>query len=61
MHNFFFEFSDCFKEIETLKNTYYIEIKDNVTTAITPVKKIPLALKPKLEKKLKRMVDLDII
>ena len=59
--NIFFESSDCFKEIETLKNTYYIEIKDNVTTAITPVKKIPLALKPKLEKKLKRLVDLDII
>ena len=28
---------------------------------VTPVRKIPLALKPKLEKGLKRMVDLDII
>ena len=28
---------------------------------VTPVRKIPLALKPKLEKELKCMVDLDII
>ena len=28
---FLSEFSDCFGEIETLKNTYHIEIKDNVT------------------------------
>ena len=28
---------------------------------VTPVRKIPLALKVKLEKQLKRMVDLDII
>ena len=28
---------------------------------VTPVRKIPLALKPKLEKELKRIVDLDII
>ena len=55
------EFSDCFGEIGTLKNTHHIEIKDNVNPAVTPLRKIPLALKPKLEKKLKRMVDLDII
>ena len=56
-----FEFSDCFGEIETLKNTHHIGIKDNVTPVVTPVRKIPLALKPKLEKELKRMVHLDII
>ena len=55
------KFSDCFGEIGTLKNTHHIEIKDNVTTVVTPVRKIPLSLKPKLEKELKRMVDLDII
>ena len=55
------EFSDCFGEIETFKNTHHIEIKDNVSPVVTPVKKIPLALKPKLEKKLKRIVVLDII
>ena len=32
-----------------------------MTPVVTPVRKIPLALKPKLEKELKRMVHLDII
>ena len=50
-----------FGEIGTLKNTHHIEIKDNVTPVITPVRKIPLALKPKLGMELKVMVDLDII
>ena len=54
------EFSDCFGEIGTLKNTHHIEIKDNATLVVTPVRKVPLALKPKLEKELKRMADLDI-
>ena len=58
---FLSEFSDCFGEIGTLKNTHHIEIKDNVTPVVTPVRKMSLALKPKLEKELKRMVDLDII
>ena len=55
------EFSDCFGENGTLKNAHHIEIKHNVTPVVTPVRKIPLALKPKLEKELRRMVDLDII
>ena len=58
---FLFEFSNCFGEIGTLKNTHHIEIKENRTPVVTPVRKIPLALKPKLEKELKCMVDLDII
>ena len=58
---FLSEFSDCFGEIGTLKNIHIIEIKDNVTPVITPVRKIPLALKLKLVKELKRMVHLDII
>ena len=45
----------------TLYNTHHIENEYNVTPVVTPVRKIPLALKPKLEKELKRMVDLDII
>ena len=32
---FLSEFSDCFGEIGTLKNTHHIEIKDNVTDVIT--------------------------
>ena len=40
---FLSEFSDCFGEIGTLKNTHHIEIKDNVTPVVTPVTKIPLA------------------
>ena len=58
---FLFEFSDCFGEIGTLKNAHHIEIKHNVTPVVTPVRKIPLALKHKLEKELRHMVDLDII
>ena len=58
---FFSEFSDCFGETGTLKNTHHIEIKDNVTPVITPVRKIPLSFKSKLEKELRCMVDLDII
>ena len=58
---FFSEFSDCFGELGTLKNTHHIEIKGNVAPVVTPVRKMPLTLKPKLEKELKHMVDLDII
>ena len=58
---FLSEFSGCFGEKGTLKNTHHIEIKDNVTPKVTPVRKVPLPLKPKLEKKLKRMADLDSI
>ena len=47
---FLSEFSDCFGEIGTLKNTHHTEIKDNVTPVVNPAGKIPLALKPKIEK-----------
>ena len=58
---FFLEFHDCFGEIETLNTTHHIEVKHNVKPVVTPVRKVPHALKPKLEKELKRMVNLDII
>ena len=54
------EFSDCSGETVTLKNTHHIEVKDNVTPVVTPVRKISLLLKTNLEKELKCMVDLDI-
>ena len=58
---FLCNFTDCFREIGTLKNTHHIEIKGNVVPVVTPTRKMPLTLKPKLEKELKRMVGLDII
>ena len=56
-----FEFFYCFGEIGTLKNTHQIEIKDNVTPLVTSIRKIPLALKPKLKKEIKSLADLNII
>ena len=53
----FSELHDCFGEIGTLNTTHHIEVKDNVKPVVTPVRKVPHALKPKLE----RIVDLDII
>ena len=50
---FLSEFSDCFGEIKTLKNTHHIEIKDNVTPVVIPIRKILFILKLKLEKELK--------
>ena len=46
---FFSEFHDCFGEIGTLNTTHHIEVKGNVKPVITPVRKVPHALKPKLE------------
>ena len=60
-NSFLFEFSDCFREIGTLNKTHHIEIKENLTSVVTPVRRIPHSLKPKVEKELKRMIDLDII
>ena len=55
------EFSDCFGEIGCLPRVHHIEIRDDVKPVITPVRKVRFALKPKLKKELKRMVDLEII
>ena len=58
---FLSEFSDCFGEIGTLNKTHHIEIKENFPPVVTPVQRISHFLKPKVEKELKRIVDLDII
>ena len=55
------EFSDCFGEIGCLPRVHHIEIRDDVKPVITPVRKVRFALKPKLKKELKRMVDLETI
>ena len=52
---------DCFGEIETLNSTHHIEMKENFRPVVTPVRWISHALKPKVEKYLKCMVDLDIM
>ena len=58
---FFSEFHDSFGEIGTLNTTHYVEVKDYVKPVVNPVRKVPHALKPKLEKELKQVIDLDII
>ena len=43
-----------------MNTTHHIEVKGNVKPVVSPVRKVPHVLEPKLEKELKRMVDLDI-
>ena len=50
---FFSEFHDCFGEIGPLNTTHQTEGKIQVQTSIYPLYKVPLVLKPKLEKELK--------
>ena len=57
---FFSDFHNFLVEIGTLNTTHHIEVKYNVKLVATAVCKVPYALKLKLEKELKRMVDLDI-
>ena len=50
---FFSEFHNCFGEIGPLNTTHQTEGKIQVQTSIYPLYKVPLVLKPKLEKELK--------
>ena len=45
---FLSEFSDCFGEIWTLKNTHHVEIKDNVTIGVWWIAKETFCFKPKV-------------
>ena len=45
----------------TLNTTHHIEVKDSVKPVVNAVRKFLHALKPKLGKELKQMIDLDII
>ena len=47
------EFHDCFGEIGTLNTTHRIEVKANVKSVVTTVRKVPHGLKSRLEKELK--------
>ena len=60
-NSFLSEFSDCFGEIGTLNKTHHIAIKDNFIAVVTLVLRTPHSLNPKVEKKPKYMVDLDLI
>ena len=55
------EFSDCFGEIGCLQLTHHIESKEDVMPVISPIRKIPFAVKTKLEEEVQHMVKLDII
>ena len=59
-HTRHIEIKDNTPHIEIKDNTQHIEIKGNVPSVVTADRKIPLALKPKLEKESTCMVDLDI-
>ena len=48
-------------EIGTLNKTHHLKTKEHFTQLVTPVRRIPHFLKAKVEKELKRMVDLDRI
>ena len=48
------ELHDCFgEEIGTLNTTHRIEVKDNVKSVVTTVRKVSHGLKSRLEKELK--------
>ena len=49
------------RDFGEIRTTHHIEVKDNVKPLVTPVRKVSHALKTKLEKELKRMVDLEDI
>ena len=49
------------RDFGEIRTTHHIEVKDNVKPVVTPVRKVSHALKPKLEKELKQIVDLEDI
>ena len=59
--NFFAEFNDCFRDIDSLPKTHRISVKPEVTPSISPAGKVPIALHDKLKSELDRMIKLDVI
>ena len=49
------DYPECFDEIRTLKSTYHMEIKDDVSPVVVPPRKVPFALKDQLKKELDHM------
>ena len=54
-------YPDCFGEIGCLSNTYHIELDPNIKPVVTPPRKIPHSVKPKLKTEIDRMVTMNII
>ena len=54
-------FEDCFGELGTLKKEYHIVMDPNVTPVIDACRKVPVALRDRLQKELVRMEKLGII
>ena len=55
------EYFDCFGEVGTLKNTYHIELKDDVQPVVVPPRKMPYASRVPLKRELDRMEKLGVI
>ena len=55
------DYPECFGEIGTLKSTYHMEIKDDVSPVAVPPRKVPFALKDRLKNELDHMEKMGII
>ena len=55
------EYLDCFGELGTLSRTFHMELKDNVQPIVVPPRKVPFALRDKLEKELDRVETMNVI
>ena len=49
------DYVDCFGEVGILKNTYHIELKEDVNPVVIPPRNVPYALKDPLKNELDRM------
>ena len=55
------EFRDCFGEIGCLRNEHHIVIDNSVPPTVNPRRRIPIALKEKVNNELQRMLKMNII
>ena len=55
------KYFDCLGEIVTLKNTYYIELKEDVKPVVVLPRKVPFALREPLKRELDCMEKLGVI
>lgn len=55
------EYKDVFQGIGCLPNQYKIQLKENAEPVIHAARKVPLALKERLRKELKSLIDKGIV